>query len=104
MAVTVRRHLSTRLVLAAFVAVPVAVAVALLAVAVESTWDPFHALDQRAAARLHTQAVAHPAWTHAMALVSDLGGPTTFRVLVGVSPWCCGCAARAVWRCGRPRR
>jgi hypothetical protein len=49
-------RLGTRLALAVLVAVPLAVAFGLLAVAVESTWDPFRTLDQRAAARLHTQA------------------------------------------------
>jgi undecaprenyl-diphosphatase len=65
-------------------ALPIAVAFSLLAVAVESTWDPFRGFDQRAATRLCAQAVTRPAWTHAMAFVFDAGGPTTFRVLVGV--------------------
>ena len=95
-----RRRLGTRLVLAALVAVPAAVAVGLLAVAVESEWNPFRSLDQRTAARLHDQAIAHPGWTHAMTLVSDIGGPTVFRSLVGVlvvAMWARGARRLAVW-------
>jgi membrane-associated phospholipid phosphatase len=93
-------RLGVRLALAVLVAVPLAVAFGLLAVAVESTWDPFRSLDQRTATRLHAQAVAHPAWTHAMTLVSDGGGPTTFRVLVGVLAvvlWFRGARRLALW-------
>jgi membrane-associated phospholipid phosphatase len=93
-------RLSTRLALAVLVAGPVAVAFGLLAVAVQSTWNPFRSLDQRTAAALHDQALAHPAWTHAMVLVSDIGGPTPFRVLVGalaVVLWFRGARRLALW-------
>jgi membrane-associated phospholipid phosphatase len=93
-------RLGPRLVLSVLVATPVAVAFAVLAVAVESEWNPFRGLDQRTAASLHSQAVAHPAWTRAMVLVSDIGGPTTFRVLVGVFAvvlWFRGARRLALW-------
>lgn len=93
-------RLGTRLALAVLVAVPAAVVAALLAIAVESEWNPFRSLDQRTAAHLHDQAVAHPAWTHAMVLVSDVGGPTVFRVLVGVlvvGLWIRGARRLAWW-------
>jgi undecaprenyl-diphosphatase len=78
------RRLSTRLILAVLVAVPACVVFGLLAVAVESEWDPFRSLDQRVASSLHAQVAPHPAWVHALNTVTNAGGPTTFRVLVGL--------------------
>lgn len=94
------RHLSARLVLAVLVAVPACVLFGLLAVAVESEWDPFRSLDQRVATSLHAQVASHPAWVRTLNAVTNAGGPTTFRVLVGllaVGLWIRGARRLALW-------
>jgi membrane-associated phospholipid phosphatase len=94
------RRLSTRLVLSVLVAVPACVVFGLLAVAVESAWDPFRSLDQRVASSLHNQVAPHPAWVHVLNAVTNAGGPTTFRVLVGVLAvvlWIRGARRLALW-------
>lgn len=94
------RRLSTRLVLSVLVAVPACVVFGLLAVAVESEWNPFRSLDQRVASALHAQVVPHPAWVHVLTAVTNAGGPTTFRVLVGllaVGLWIRGARRLALW-------
>jgi membrane-associated phospholipid phosphatase len=94
------RRLSTRLLLALLVAVPACVAFGLLAVAVESEWNPFRSLDQRVASDLHAQVAPHPAWVHVLTAVTNAGGPTTFRVLVGVLAvglWIRGARRLALW-------
>ncbi len=94
------RRLSTRLVLAVLVTVPACVVFGLLAVAVESEWDPFRSLDQRVASGLHAQVAPHPAWVHVLNAVTNAGGPTTFRVLVGllaVGLWIRGARRLALW-------
>jgi MFS transporter, DHA2 family, multidrug resistance protein len=94
------RRLSTRLTLAVLVAVPACVAFGLLAVAVESAWNPFRSLDQRVASDLHAQVAPHPAWVHVLTAVTNAGGPTTFRVLVGVLAvglWIRGARHLALW-------
>src|SRR5258708_29625597 len=80
----VRDRLGARLALTVLVAVPAATAAGLIAVAVESAWNPFRGLDQRTAAALHRQTAAHPAWTHVLSMVTNYGSPTTFQVLVGL--------------------
>jgi undecaprenyl-diphosphatase len=78
------RGLSPRLAVVVLVAVPAAVAVGLLVLAVESSWAPMRSLDRSIADALHTQALGHPAWVHAMATVSNVGSPTVMRVATGL--------------------
>lgn len=88
MALTARRRvherLGARLALALFVAVPAALLAGLLAVAVESEWDPFRSLDQRTATSLHSQAAGHPVWIRIFLDISTIGQPTNFRVVIAV--------------------
>jgi undecaprenyl-diphosphatase len=79
-----RQGLSPRLALAVLIALPAAAAVGLLVLAVESSWTPLHRLDQTVADDLHTQALGHPDWVHAMTLISDYGSPTVMRVCIAV--------------------
>jgi len=94
------RRLSARLVLAVLVAVPACVVFGLLAVTVESEWDPFRSLDQRVASSLHAQVVRHPGWVHVLTAVTNAGAPVVFRVLVGllaVGLWIRGARRLALW-------
>lgn len=79
-----RRSLSTRLVLSVLVALPAAIAVGLIVLAVEGAWPPLHRVDQSTAQRLHAQAVGHPLWVHLMVLVSNVGSPTVMRIAVAI--------------------
>src|ERR1700761_3832826 len=78
------RGLSPRLSLAVLVALPAGVAVGLLVLAVERSWAPVRDLDRSVADALHAQALGHPAWVHAMILVSDVGSPTVMRIGTGL--------------------
>lgn len=94
------RGLGPRLTLAVLVALPAAVAVGLLVLAVESSWAPMRELDQSVADALHRQALAHPAWVRAMSLVSAVGSPTVMRVGVGalaIVLWLRGARRLALW-------
>lgn len=89
-----------RLGLTLFVAVPAAAAAGLLAVAVESAWDPFRGIDQRTATFLHHGASGHPLLIKALLRVSDVGGPTPARVLIAVVAlvlWLRGARRLALW-------
>jgi undecaprenyl-diphosphatase len=72
--------LSPRLALALLVALPAAVLVGFLVLAVESSWGPLRELDVSVADALHGQALGHPAWVRALILVSDIGSPTVLRI------------------------
>ena len=78
------RGLSRKLALALLIALPAAVAVGLLVLAVESSWQPLRAADRSIADALHAQAVGHPAWVRTMLTVSTVGSPTVMRVGTGV--------------------
>ncbi|MBR7836616.1 phosphatase PAP2 family protein [Actinospica durhamensis] len=96
----VRGRLSPRLALVVLVAVPAAVAVGLIVLAVEGAWSPLRHLDQSVADALHRQALGHPAWTHAMVVVSDVGSPTVLRIataLLVVGLWLRGARRLALW-------
>jgi membrane-associated phospholipid phosphatase len=94
------RGLGPRLAPAVLVALPAAVAVGLLVLAVESSWAPMRGLDQSIADALHRQALGHPVWVRAMKLVSAVGSPTVMRVGVGalaVVLWVRGARRLALW-------
>ncbi|ACU72309.1 phosphoesterase PA-phosphatase related [Catenulispora acidiphila DSM 44928] len=96
----VHERLGARLGLTLFVAVPAAAAAGLIAVAVESAWDPFRRLDQHTASYLHDHTMGHPDVIKTLLRVSDIGGPTPSRVLVGVvavALWLRGARRLAVW-------
>jgi membrane-associated phospholipid phosphatase len=89
-----------RLALTLFVAVPAAALTGLLAVAVESAWDPFRELDQRTASYLHDRATGHPLVIRILLRVSEFGGPTPARVLIVVLAavlWVRGARRLALW-------
>ena len=103
-AASVRRRLherfGARLALTLFVAVPAAALAGLLAVAVESAWDPFRELDEHTASFLHDHAAGHPLVIKILIRVSDVGGPTPARVLVAavaVALWARGARRLALW-------
>ena len=103
-AASVRRRLherfGARLALTLFVAVPAAALAVLLAVAVESAWDPFRELDEHTASFLHDHAAGHPLVIKILIRVSDVGGPTPARVLVAavaVALWARGARRLALW-------
>ncbi|MFJ6793654.1 phosphatase PAP2 family protein [Streptomyces sp. NPDC091268] len=78
-------RLLTTVVVTALVSVPFALALVL----VESQWAPLHRLDQGAAERLHSAALAHPAWVRVLDFLTHVvWGPLTMRLLV---------AALVVW-------
>ncbi len=80
-----RRSLTARTALALLVALPAAVLVGVLILAVESSWSPLRDLDRSIANTLHVQALGHPAWVHAMTLVSAVGSPTVMRSAAAVA-------------------
>lgn len=96
----VHERFGARLGLTLFVAVPAAALAGLIAVAVESAWDPFRNLDERTASWLHDHAVGHPLVVRTLLRVSDIGGPTPCRVLVAlvaVVLWVRGARRLALW-------
>jgi undecaprenyl-diphosphatase len=96
----VHERFGARLGLTLFVAVPAAALVGLLAVAVESAWDPFRKLDQNTASYLHDHATGHPQVIRMLLRVSDIGGPTPFRILIAllvVVLWVRGAHRLALW-------
>jgi len=96
----VHQRFGARLALTLFVAVPAAVLAGLLAVAVESAWDPFRQLDERTASFLHDHAAGHPLVIKILLRVSDVGGPTPARILiaaVAVVLWLRGAHRLALW-------
>ncbi|MEY9894695.1 membrane-associated phospholipid phosphatase [Catenulispora sp. MAP5-51] len=89
-----------RLALTLFVAVPAAALAGLIAVAVESAWDPFRELDQNTATYLHVHAAGHPLVIKTLLRISDYGGPTPSRILIAVLAvvlWVRGARRLAVW-------
>lgn len=96
----VHERFGARLALTLFVAVPAAALAGLIAVAVESAWDPFRNLDQHTASFLHDRATGHPLIIRTLIWVSDVGGPAPARVLIGVLAvvlWVRGARRLAVW-------
>jgi membrane-associated phospholipid phosphatase len=96
----VHERFGARLALTLFVAVPAAALAGLLAVAVESAWDPFRQLDERTASYLHDQATGHPLVIKILLRISDYGGPAPARVLVAlvaVVLWIRGAHRLALW-------
>ena len=96
----VHERFGARLALTLFVAVPAAALAGLLAVAVESTWDPFRKLDENTATYLHDHAAGHPLLIKTLIRVSDVGGPTPARVLIAVVAvvlWLRGARRLALW-------
>ncbi|NUP48399.1 MAG: phosphatase PAP2 family protein [Catenulispora sp.] len=96
----VHERFGARLGLTLFVAVPAAALAGLLAVAVESAWDPFRKLDQNTASYLHDHASGHPLVIRILARISDVGGPTPARAVVAllaVVLWVRGARRLALW-------
>ena len=96
----VHERFGARLGLTLFVAVPAAALTGLIAVAVESAWDPFRKVDERTASYLHDHAAGHPLVIRTLLRVSDIGGPTPCRVLVAlvaVVLWVRGARRLALW-------
>jgi undecaprenyl-diphosphatase len=96
----VHERFGARLGLTLFVAVPAAALAGLIAVAVESAWDPFRQLDERTASYLHDHAAGHPLVIKVLLRISEVGGPTPARVLVGVVAvvlWVRGAHRLALW-------
>ncbi|GAA1987102.1 phosphatase PAP2 family protein [Catenulispora subtropica] len=96
----VHERFGARLGLTLFVAVPAAALAGLIAVAVESAWDPFRELDRRTATALHDHAAGHPLVIKTLIRVSEVGGPTPFRVLIAVVAvflWIRGARRLALW-------
>ncbi|WP_051450105.1 phosphatase PAP2 family protein [Actinospica robiniae] len=92
--------LSPRLALVLLVALPMALLVGLLVLAVEASWAPLRNVDRYVANTLHTQALGHPALVHAMVLVSDIGSPTVMRIaatLLAVVLFLRGARRLALW-------
>lgn len=92
--------LSPRLALVLLVALPVAVLVGLLVLAVESSWAPLRNLDRTVADTLHVQALGHPALVRTMLWVSDIGSPTVMRIaatLLAVVLFLRGARRLALW-------
>lgn len=92
--------LGARLGLVLLVALPAFLAVALIAVAVESAWSPLRRLDGSASQHMHALALSHPLWVHSMLVVSNVGSPTVMRSLVGVLAvvlWLRGARRLALW-------
>jgi membrane-associated phospholipid phosphatase len=96
----VHERFGARLTLTLFVAVPAAALAGLIAVAVESAWDPFRKLDQNTASYLHDHAAGHPLVIKTLLRVSEVGGPTPARVLIAVIAvvlWVRGARRLALW-------
>jgi membrane-associated phospholipid phosphatase len=96
----VHERFGARLGLTLFVAVPAAALVGMIAILVESTWDPFRATDERTASWLHEHALGHPNVINALLKVSSIGGPTPFRALIAVlvvGLWLRGAHRLALW-------
>jgi undecaprenyl-diphosphatase len=84
------RRLTGRVVLMLVAVLFAAVALALLVVAARSHGGTVHRLDIRVNDRINRYVHDHPDETTAWKVVTDVGGPTTWRVLAGV-------AALALW-------
>lgn len=96
----VHERFGARLGLTLFVAVPAAALAGLIAVAVESAWDPFRRLDEHTASYLHEHATGHPVVIRTLLRVSEVGGPTPFRILIAVVAlvlWVRGARRLALW-------
>ncbi|WP_392667625.1 phosphatase PAP2 family protein [Streptomyces sp. LN785] len=79
------RRFGVHLLGAVAVAAVMAVPFGLLVVLVEGRWAPLRRLDAGAANRLHQAAVAHPAWTTTLRLLSDrVWDPVTLRTAVAL--------------------
>jgi len=94
------RGLSPRLALVLLVALPTALLVGLLVLAVESSWTPMRNFDRYVADTLHVQALGHPALVRSMVLVSDIGSPTVMRsaaTLLAIVLFLRGARRLALW-------
>ncbi|MFF2074609.1 phosphatase PAP2 family protein [Kitasatospora sp. NPDC058162] len=80
--VTVRHR---RLLRDASVALGCAALFGLLAMLVTGRWYPLHQFDQEWIGELHTYAREHRIWTAAVQTLSDIGGPVTMRILLGLA-------------------
>ncbi|MER7847303.1 phosphatase PAP2 family protein [Kitasatospora sp. NPDC096077] len=80
--VTVRQR---RLLRDASLALGCAALFGLLALLVTGHWHPLHELDQDWISEFHLYARDHRAWTAAVQTLSDIGGPVTMRVLLGLA-------------------
>jgi undecaprenyl-diphosphatase len=94
------RALGARRALVVLVSVPAFLLVALIIVAVETSWPPLSRLDASVSGHLHVVAIGHPAWVRIMAAVSLVGSPTVMRSLVAalaVVLWVRGARRLALW-------
>lgn len=79
------RRLGLRLTLASIAVVLVLVPFTLLLVLVENSFGPLNRLDEDVAGSLHAYALAHPGWVWFLRIWTDVFGPGTWRVLVGLA-------------------
>lgn len=79
------KRLGLRLTLASGAVILVLIPFTLLLVLVETSFGPLNRLDEGAADTLHTYALAHPAWVSFLRLWTNVFGPGTWRVLIGVA-------------------
>lgn len=79
------RRYGVRLLGAAAVAALSSVPFGLLLVLVEGSWRPLLAMDARAARRLHSTGLEHPAWTSTLRFLYDwVWDPVTLRCVVAL--------------------
>ncbi|MEU3572369.1 phosphatase PAP2 family protein [Kitasatospora sp. NPDC036755] len=72
----------------------------LLAVLVTGHWRPLARFDQEWIGELHTYARGHRMWTASVQTLSDIGGTTTMRLLLGIAAgwlWLIGARVLAGW-------
>ncbi|MGE7437721.1 phosphatase PAP2 family protein [Kitasatospora sp. NPDC001175] len=94
------RHRRGRLIESAALTLGCAALLGLLLALAESHWGPLARLDRDWVDSLHDYARDHTAWTASMQMVSDLGGPTVTRALLGVTAvwlWAIGARILAGW-------
>ncbi|WP_248965797.1 phosphatase PAP2 family protein [Sphaerisporangium perillae] len=78
-------RLGLRLTLASVALVLVLVPFTLLLVLVETSFGPLNRLDEDVANALHAYAVQHPGWVRFLMLWTDVFGPGTWRVAIGLA-------------------
>ncbi|MER5641823.1 phosphatase PAP2 family protein [Kitasatospora sp. NPDC002227] len=84
----------------AAVALACAALLGLLLGLVETRWGPLAGLDRSWVDALHRFARGHTAWTASMQTLTDIGGPLTMRVLLGLAAtwlWAIGARTLAGW-------
>ncbi|MGK4582626.1 phosphatase PAP2 family protein [Kitasatospora sp. HPMI-4] len=97
---TPARRRRSRLLDSAAAALGCAALLGVLLALVASHWGPLARLDRSWVDALHGFARGHTAWTASMQMVSDIGGPATTRIVLGVAAvwlWMIGARMLAGW-------